>query len=244
MPDSPVAVVLFDIDDTLVDAAAATRAGAMGVFETYRDRLRGSHEHLMQRWNALLDYHFERYLRGETSFIGQRRARIRSLFGLTPDQMSDAEVDAVDGLYREFTAANRQLFPDALETLDALGGFRLGVISNGSSTGQRQKLAAAGILDRFAAVVISEDIGAAKPDAGIFEAACQAAGASPSACVHIGDRLDTDARGARDAGLTGVWLDRGGRGDGSEGIPTIERLSELPALVLQRQMPATRRRAS
>ena len=62
MPDSPVAVVFFDIDDTLVDAAAATRAGAMGVFEAYRDRLRGSDEHLMQRWNALLDHHFERYL--------------------------------------------------------------------------------------------------------------------------------------------------------------------------------------
>ena len=140
MPDSPVEVVFFDIDDTLVDAAAATRAGALGVFERYRDRLTGTDERLMQRWNALLDHHFERYLRGETSFIGQRRARIRGLFGLTPSQMPDSEVDAVDTVYREFTKATRRLFPDAIETLDALGCCRLGVISNGSSARQRQKL--------------------------------------------------------------------------------------------------------
>ena len=33
MPDSPVEVVFFDIDDTLVDDAAGTRAGALGLFE-------------------------------------------------------------------------------------------------------------------------------------------------------------------------------------------------------------------
>ena len=234
MPDSPVDVVFFDIDDTLVDAAAATRAGALGVFERYRDRLTGTDEHLMQRWNALLDLHFERYLRGETSFIGQRRARIRGLFGLTPGQMSDAEVDAVDAVERESKKVARRLFPDAIETLDALGGFRLGVISNGSSARQRQKLATVGMVDRFAAVMISEDIGVAKPHPKIFEAACEAAGASPSACVHVGDRLDADALGARDAGLTGVWLDRSGAGGAPASVPTISKLTELPALVRKR----------
>ena len=242
MPVSAIGAVFFDIDDTLVDDAASTRAGALRLFNRYRDRLSGSDEHLVQRWNALLDHHFERYLRGETSFIGQRRARIRSLFGLTPDQMPDAEVDAIDAVYLESKEATRRLFPDALETLDALAGFRLGVISNGSSVRQRQKLASVGVLDRFAAVVISEDIGIAKPGPRIFEAACQAIGARPSACIHVGDRLDVDAHGARNAGLMGVWLDRRGTGDGSEGVATIERLSELPALVLERSSPATRRR--
>ena len=226
--------MFFDIDDTLVDAAAATRAGALGVFERYRDRLTGTDEHLMQRWNTLLDHHFERYLRGETSFIGQRRARIRGLFGLAPGQMSDAEVDAVDAVERKSKKVARRLFPDAIETLDALGGFRLGVISNGSSARQRQKLAAAGVLDRFAAVMISEDIGVAKPHPEIFEAACEAVSASPSACIHVGDRLDADALGARDAELTGVWLDRSGAGGAPASVPTIAKLTELPALVRKR----------
>jgi len=234
MRDAPVDVVFFDIDDTLVDDAAGTRAGALGLFERYRDRLTGTDEHLMQRWNTLLDHHFERYLRGETSFIGQRRARIRGLFGLTPDQMSDAEVDAVHTVYEEVKDGVRRLFPDAIETLDALGGFRLGVVSNGSSARQRQKLATVGMVDRFAAVMISEDIGVAKPHPEIFEAACEAVSASPSACIHVGDRLDADALGARDAGLTGVWLDRSGAGGAPASVPTIAKLTELPALVRKR----------
>ncbi len=234
MAASPIQAVFFDIDDTLVDDAAATRAGALSLFHRYRDRLDGAHEHLMQRWNTLLDHHFKRYLRGETSFIGQRRARIRDLFGLTPGQMPDTEVDAVHTVYEECKEAARRLVPDAVETLDALGGFRLGVISNGSSTQQRQKLASVGILDRFAAVVISGDIGVAKPQPEIFQAACDAMGASPSDCVHVGDRLDVDALGARNAGLTGVWFDSGGTGGAPAGVPTISRLSDLPALVLQR----------
>ena len=83
-------------------------------------------------------------------------------------------------------------------------------------------------------MVISEDIGVAKPHPGIFEAACEAVGASPSACVLVGDRLELDALGARDAGLTGVWLDRRGTGGAPASVPTIPRLSELPALVLKR----------
>ncbi len=234
MAESSVQTVFFDIDDTLIDDAAATRAGALGVFDKYRDRLDGTDEHLMQRWNTLLDHHFERYLRGETSFIGQRRARIRDLFGLTPDQMPDAEVDAIHAVYREFYDGACRLSPDAVETLDALAGCRLGVISNGSSTQQRQKLASVGILDRFAAVLISGDIGVAKPQPEIFQAACEAVGASPSDCLHVGDRLDVDALGARDAGLTGVWFDRIGKGGGPPGVSTIARLSELPALVPRR----------
>ena len=234
MLGSPVEAVFFDIDDTLIDDAAATRAGAVGVFDKYRDRLDSSDEHLMQRWNALLDHHFERYLRGETSFMGQRRARIRDLFGLTPDQMPDAEVDAIHAVYREFYDGAWRLLPDAVETLDALDSCRLGVISNGSSTQQRQKLASVGILDRFAAVLISGDIGVAKPQPEIFQAACDAMGAPPSDCLHVGDRLEVDALGARDAGLTGVWLDPRGTGGAPADVPTISRLTELPALVLQR----------
>ena len=234
MAGSSIEAVFFDFDDTLVDDAAATRAGAEGLFDRYRDRLGGSDDQLMERWNTLVDHHFDRFLRGETSFMGQRRARIRGLFGLTPGQMPDAEVDAVWTVYQESKEKARRLFPDAIETLDALGCFRLGVISNGSAARQRQKLASVGILDRFAVVVVSEDIGVAKPRREIFQAACRAVGVSPSACVHVGDRLDADALGARDAGLTGVWFDRRGKGGGPSSLPTITRLSELPALVLQR----------
>ena len=95
----------------------------------------------MQRWDALLDHHFDRFLRGETSFIGQRRARIRGLFGLTPSQMPDSEVDAIYAVYRESKEGPGGCFQMQSKPWTLWVCFRLGVISNGSSARQRQKLA-------------------------------------------------------------------------------------------------------
>ena len=231
MPGSPIQVVFFDIDGTLVDHAGAARAGALGLFDRYRDRLGDGGGSLLQRWDALTERHFDRYLRGETSYAGQRRARVRGLFDATPSDMPDAEADGIYAVYREIYETAWGLFPDAVVTLDALSSYRLGVISNGSSVYQREKLAAVGILERFTAVVVSQDVGAAKPDAEIFEAACRAMGETPSACLHVGDRLDLDAIGACDAGLRGVWIGRRDEGPGSADIARITSLSELPALV-------------
>ena len=233
MPGSPVQVVFFDIDDTLVDDAAATRAGTIGLFGRYRDQLTGGDELLLQRWDALKAQHFGRFLRGEISYSGQRRARIRDLFSRTSGKMPDAEADEIFSVYRELYESGWRLFPDVVDTLNALSRCRLGVISNGSSVQQRRKLAAVGVLDRFAVVAVSEDVGVAKPHARIFKAACQAVGAAPSACMHVGDRLDWDALGACQAGLRGVWLDRRGEGHGPAGITAITRLTELPSLVLE-----------
>ncbi len=232
MPGSPVQVVFFDIDGTLIDDAAATRAGAIGLFDRYRDRLADCEERFLQRWDALREHHFGRFLRGEISYLGQRRARIRDLFRRTSSEMSDSEANEILSVYRELYERAWRLFPDVVDTLDALSRCGLGVISNGSSMPQRRKLAAVGILDRFAVVVISEDIGVAKPHPRIFKAACQAVGVSPSACVYVGDRLDVDALGACEAGLRGVWLDRHGEGHGPSSITAITQLTQLLPLVL------------
>lgn len=231
MSDPAIQVVFFDIDGTLVDYEAAAQAGALGLFARYRDRLMDRDEDLLQLWDDLTEHHFDRYLRGEISYAGQRRGRVRDLFGLTPGEMSDAEADDAFAVYRKFYEQNWSLFPDVIDTLEALRGFRLGVITNGGAVHQRQKLEGVGVLDRFAAVVASEDEGVAKPHPGIFKVACHAVGAPPSACLHVGDRLDVDAIGARDAGLRGVWLDRHDEGSGPADITRITQLTELAALV-------------
>ncbi|MCY3784377.1 MAG: HAD family hydrolase [Chloroflexi bacterium] len=233
MPDSPIQAVFFDLDGTLLDHDAATRAGALGMFSRYRDRLIGSDEHLLKRWEDLTEFHFDRYLRGETTLEDQRRGRIRGLFSLISRELPDAEADRAYAVYSDHYDQNLTLFSDVSDTLEALRGLCLGVITNGGSVHQRRKLAAVGVLDSFTTVVVSEEVGVAKPYPRIFEVACQALGAPPSACVHVGDRLDADAIGARDAGLKGVWLDRHDEGSGPAGVTRITSLTEIPALVLE-----------
>jgi FMN phosphatase YigB (HAD superfamily) len=56
--------------------------------------------------------------------------------------------------------------------------------------------------------VAAHELGIGKPDPRIFRHACDLAGVLPSQVLHIGDDLDLDVRGAREAGLHAAWLRR------------------------------------
>ncbi|MHC0433367.1 HAD family hydrolase [Streptomyces sp. O3] len=232
----PVKAVVWDIDDTLFDYARADRSG-MGAHlaaEGLLDRFGGARQAL-DRWKAVGDRHWARFVAGETGFPEQRRDRVRDF--VRAPELTDAEADAWFDRYRGHYEAAWSLFPDAVPALDALAGdYRHAVLSNAATAPQERKLRALGVRDRFEAVLCAAELGVAKPDAGAFLAACQALGLAPGEMAYVGDQPETDARGARDAGLWGVWLDRSGAPrDGRREVPwgvhRIESLAELPAVL-------------
>ena len=96
------------------------------------------------------------------------------------------------------------LYDDVLPGLERLASrHRLVAVSNGNAELHRVG------LDRFFAGSVSARLhGVAKPDPSIFRAACEAAGATPSQVLHLGDDLDTDVSGALAAGLHAGWICR------------------------------------
>jgi putative hydrolase of the HAD superfamily len=124
-----------------------------------------------------------------------------------------------------------EVFPDAAGVLAALRDrYALGVLTNGVSCLQREKLVASGLAGSFDAVVVSAEFGAGKPDPGIFRHALSLLGCEPSQSTMIGDNLVRDVDGALGAGLGAVWLDRDGAMPPADrpGVPAIATLSELP----------------
>lgn len=109
----------------------------------------------------------QRYLLGELSFQGQRRERLKEIF--SHDRiLTDNKADKIFQEYLEAYKMNWKLFPDVMSCLEQLSEIRLGIISNGDSSQQMQKLIATGIRERFSVFAISEDIGISKPDPKIF----------------------------------------------------------------------------
>jgi len=105
--------------------------------------------------------------------------------------------------------ARHETFPDAAAALDTLrGDYALALVTNGASCLQREKLAASGLADRFAAVVVSGDLGRGKPDPAIFLHAVRALDAEPADAVMVGDNLRKDVDGALAAGLRAGWVNR------------------------------------
>ncbi|MGI5403165.1 HAD family hydrolase [Streptomyces sp. CA-135486] len=224
-----IRAVLWDVDDTIFDYARADRAGMQqhlaseGLVDGY-----ASVDQALGHWRKITDQHWARFSAGETDWEGQRRDRVRSFVGR---QLSDADADAWFDRYIVHYEAAWSLFPDAVPALDLLAAdYRHAVLSNSSLHNQERKLRILGVRDRFEAVVCAAELGVSKPEAAAFHAACKALGLPPGEVVYVGDQPDIDARGAVDAGLAGIWLDRTGLGGRPELI-RITGLDQLPGLL-------------
>ena len=219
-------LVLFDIDETLLDHRTTERAAATALHRSTASAR--PLEEFLAAWSDALERNFQRYLAGELSYEEQRRARVREVIA---PALTDDAIDRLLAAYLDAYLNSSSPFPDVLPCLDRLSGHRLGIVSNGDTSHQRTKLARTGIADRFECIVISSECGHAKPAREIFLEACARLGESPASAVHIGDRYDLDAEGARRAGLRGIWLDRSGLACAEHQPPIISSLAELDALL-------------
>jgi len=86
-------------------------------------------------------------------------------------------------------------------------GYRLAVVSNFDYTPTATGiLEAAGVLNLFAAVIVSDAIGWRKPRPDIFRSALAATGADPARTLFVGDRADIDVEGAHRVGMDAAWV--------------------------------------
>jgi putative hydrolase of the HAD superfamily len=125
------------------------------------------------------------------------------------------------------TAAPWIIYPETLETLERLKSLEieLAIISNFDSR-LYCVLEALELANWFQSVTISTQVGAAKPEAEIFEVAIAKHQYLPTQAWHVGDSWSEDYKGAVAAGLQGVWLNR----DGAESSRSSPKFSETEVL--------------
>jgi putative hydrolase of the HAD superfamily len=116
--------------------------------------------------------------------------------------------------------------PEALSYWQSMG-LQLGVISNFDSR-LYPVLEALHISHFFASITISTEVGAAKPDAAIFECGLSKHDCPAARAWHIGDSYDEDFQGAEAAGVHGIWLHR--HRDSEAANPSITAISSLMEL--------------
>ncbi len=246
------AVVIFDLDETLIYEHAST-AAAMAVVladvsaqrglvaATVMDAVlaaarglwrAGPHSAYCQRigiasWEGL----WASFAEGDDPDTVGLRAfapRYRRLAwrrGLAACGCDDRDLAALLSERFVYERAVRQVcFPEVLEVLVALraGGRTLVMLTNGDRDLQRRKAVGSGLLPLFDHVVISGELGVGKPEAGIFLHAVGLVGARPEDAVMVGDSIERDVRGALGAGLRAVFVDRGGTWSTLEGAERVD----------------------
>ena len=133
--------------------------------------------------------------------------------------------------HQQFAIDSYKLFDDVLPLVKAAASAAIPMVlvTNGASDTQRQKLDALSATEWFERLLISGELGLAKPNPSVFSTALAELKIGGAVVWHVGDNLRTDVEGAKSAGLTGVWLNRSGSCNSTEVVPDLEiqTLSEL-----------------
>ncbi|HRD50347.1 MAG: HAD-IA family hydrolase [Candidatus Competibacter sp.] len=197
-----IKAITFDLDDTLWDIwPVVVRA----------ERL--LHDWLAERYPRIADRFTPLELRdlavdviAARPEIAHDRTRLRKeALRLAARWSGYAEFD-VEGAFAVFFAARNavELFEDVRPTLERLARrYPLASLSNGNAD-----VRLIGLDDVFAFSLNAIDVGSAKPEPLMFEAARRRLGMRPAEIVHVGDDPDHDVRGGREAGFRTVWVNR------------------------------------
>lgn len=253
----PIRAILMDLDNTLLLEDEATeralrqtselagqRAGAdpAAIFEAARERAAALFESspvfayadaMGIWWGEVLWGEFAGAAAGLAelrAFVPRFRREVWTRALSAAGVSDDALVDELGSAYASFRRALRPVDPEAEAVLDDIGrDHRLALVTNGAPDVQREKLAHTTLAEHFAAIVISAEVGAGKPDPRIFRAALEALDVASADAVMVGDSLERDVAGARRAGLRSVWLDRADIGVAGPVAPDarIRTLGEL-----------------
>jgi putative hydrolase of the HAD superfamily len=224
-------MIFFDLDETLFDFKSAEYTAVNVLYSQLINSSTSSRDDFYNSWCAIGMKHFGRFLRGELTFEQQKIERITELLESVGIPMDEDKARSYFQIYLDHFEENWRVFDDVIHCLESLKGRRLGLITNGDSDQQRQKMKKVGIFDYFEIVVTAGDIGSAKPDLAIFTHACRLAETDPADCMYIGDNFETDIIPCAKLNMKGIWLDRKREGLGRPYSPTIHSLLELPAIL-------------
>lgn len=213
--------IFFDLDDTLYDLRSY-----------WRGRLHEALEQVLARYPHFVRDDMVRQAIAEKVYIEKLPAFLRAQ-GVEDERL----IASAQAIFRDNWFGRLELFYDAVETLEALRPhFKLGLITNGPSRTQRPKIEQFQ-LDRYLdLMIVSEEVGVAKPDPHIFQIALDQLELAPDQVLYVGDSLEFDLPGAAAAQVPFIWMN-----SRHETLPdhlpkpiaTIERLTELVPLLLR-----------
>lgn len=197
-------LVTLDLDNTLWDVEKTIRAAEQELVQWLAQHAGAGHKiysssDMVELRNQTLQQHAN--LRHDLS-----RLRIEVLFNVmrAAQYPEDEARKLAEAAFEVFFAGRNRVvfFPHALEMLQTLSArYPIYALTNGNADTTRT-----GISQYLRGAISSAQVGASKPDPRMFQAALDQAGVQAHQCVHIGDHLDDDIKGANAVGMHSIWV--------------------------------------
>jgi len=224
----PYTHVLLDLDHTLldtdtslqmafVDAMAAAGAEAAGRYPLFDDINRALWKQVEAQVLTPDQVHVQRFVELNDQLD----------LGASPQGMADAFADAM--------GQRGDLYPGARELLESLVEVAtLAMVTNGLSGIQRARIERLDLARFFDAIIISAEVGCAKPGTEIFDLTFDQLGQPDRAsALMVGDNPGSDIAGGNNAGISTCWYNPAGKPASADHPATYEiaSLDKLATIV-------------
>lgn len=225
--------IFFDLDRTLWDFDTNAYHTLKELYAKHALESRGiaSFPVFLERYKQINDEMWTGYGKGEVTKEMLRYERFHR--ALKEHGVDDPELSRnIGNDYVALSPIRTTLFPFTENVLEYLSAkYRLYILTNGFEEVQHLKLQASGIRKYFHEVITSERAGYKKPDKRMFDYAIRLAETSAADALMIGDSLEIDIAGARNAGMDHVYFNPSRQQHSEPVTYEIGCLSELVKLL-------------
>lgn len=194
-------VILFDADGTLFDY---DRAEAYAFKEALSFYLGEYREEYLREYRLINRAIWKCFEEGEIGAEEINELRFKRFFHQIQVELNPLLFSET---YIESLSKAVFLLEGARSLLSSLREYRLVLITNGLSSVQHSRLEKASLKDFFDSIIISEEVGVAKPHEGIFLEALESIDHEDrESVIIVGDSLTSDIRGGVEFGIHTCWL--------------------------------------
>lgn len=208
-----IKAVLFDLDETLIDAPSGLEAAHEAVAKKLCEYFSCEGSELIEKEisEELDDFddrmNFERKYDRDSwwpDFVRQ--------IGFE-GELNQSQVEELTEVYWETYAKAAKPYPSANAVLNYLSekGYAIGVVTDtdGSGIPKRNRISDLNFSSMFDVIVVGgEDTEEPKPDPIPFETAMSELGLEAEECVMVGDKPFTDIKGANSVGMKTILVNR------------------------------------
>ena len=217
--------LLFDLDNTILDFSESSRLAFAKVYNQLN-----TNKELKDVYTLYKGINHSIWKEREAGLISHTELKTKRWKLLCDAIRVTADADKLNNIYFEEIKVNA-LFVDGVEELLPVlyKKYRLMVVTNGLSEVQWSRIEDKNLNDYFEHIVISDEIGTAKPDKKFFHHCAGLIGhPSRDRVLVIGDTPMSDIKGGNDYGYDTCWYNHNNiDNDGQVATFTISHMKDF-----------------
>lgn len=226
--------ILLDLDDTLFDYAQTEYHSLKLLCEEFFGEFT---DELHKSYSKINKGYWIDFQNGKINIDNVKTGRFKDF---TEANFSNLEIDPrqMSERFIDFLSESIFLLEGAIDFLDFLveHNFKISAITNGIQRNQLSRVKLSGLNKYFEEVIISEEIGHAKPKVEYFDFAKKKIGFKNELTLIVGDNIESDIRGGHDYGIDTCCFNLKKKTNTSDIAPTyeVQSFEQLKQLLLNR----------